>query len=122
MKGPVAPAGIGDQDVDRPARGLGRRHLAPDLDRIGDVGDAVARGLAGGHRRAQRRLAAADHRHGGAGAGERGGDRAADAASAAGHQSVLACERHILAGRESCSGRNILSLKFTGFKLVAGMF
>ena len=48
-------------------------------------------------------LAASDHGHGGAGSGQRRGNRAADAASAAGDQSVLACERHIPAGRESCS-------------------
>jgi len=115
-------AGVVDEDGDGPASSFGRRHLALDLDRVGDIGDAAARGLAGGHGRAQRRLAASDHGHGGAGAGERGGDRAADAASPAGDQSVLACERHIPAGRESCSGGNILSLKFTGFKLVARMF
>ena len=98
-KAPVSDRpGIVDQNVDRPAGRFGCRHLAPDLDRIGDVGDAASRGLAGGHRRAQRRLAAADHGHGGAGAGERRRDGAADAASAAGDQSVPARERHIPAG------------------------
>ena len=85
------------------AGGLGRRHLAPDLDRVGDVGDGAPRGLSGGNRRAQGCLAASDHGHDGAGSGQRRGDRAADAASPAGDQSVLACERHIPAGRESCS-------------------
>ena len=77
----------------------GRRHLAPDLDRIGDIGDAAARGLAGGHRprngaSLRPTTVTAGRRR------QRGGDRAADAASPAGDQSVLACERHILAGRE----------------------
>ena len=84
-------AGIGDEDVDGAARGRGRRHLPPDLGRVGDVGDGVARGRAGGDRRAQRRFAAAEHGDGGAGSGQRRGDGAADAASAAGDQSVLAC-------------------------------
>ena len=70
-----------------------RAHLALDLDHVGDVGDAAAGGVAGLDRFPQRRLGAADHRHGGAGSRERGGDRAADAASAAGHESVLASER-----------------------------
>jgi len=36
-----------------------------------------------------------DHGHRGAGARERGGDRAADPAAAAGHESMLARKRHL---------------------------
>jgi hypothetical protein len=97
-------AGIVDEDGDRPARRLRRRHLAFDLDHVGDVGDPASRGFAGGDRLAQRRFGASDHGHRGAGAGERGGDRAADAAAAAGHESMLARKRHVAS---SLGGRGI---------------
>src|SRR5262245_42034913 len=60
-----------------------------------NTADDAARGLARGDRLAQRRLGAADHGHRGAGAGERGGDRAANAAPAASHESMLARKRHM---------------------------
>ena len=47
---------------------------------------------------AQRRFAAADDRHRGARGGERRCDGAADAASAAGDESMPACERHRYSG------------------------
>jgi hypothetical protein len=59
--------------------------------------------------------------------GKRGGDRAADAAAAAGDESMPACERH---GRDGSFGwranRNraeiILSFKFFDHKLVGKIF
>ena len=86
--------GIVHQDGNGTAGRFGGGHLALDLDHVGDVGHAAARGVAGVDRLAQRRFGAADHGHDGAGARERGGDRAADAATAAGDESMLAVERH----------------------------
>ena len=43
-------AGIVDEDGDRPARRFGGGHLALDLARVGDVGNAAAGGVAGGDR------------------------------------------------------------------------
>src|SRR5207237_4908596 len=95
----------------RAARCLGGADLPLERGRVGHVGDGAARRRTGCDRRAQRRFAAADHGHGGAGAGERRGDRAPDAAAATGDEGMLARERHGLT----------LSLKFLEFKLVMWM-
>jgi hypothetical protein len=97
----VEPAGLGragivDQDGDRPPLAFGGADAPTRLHGIGDVGDLVAGRIAGRDRFPQRRFAAADHGDAGAGARERAGDRAADPATAAGDQRVLACQGHRL--------------------------
>ena len=86
-------AGIGDEDVDRAARGHGLADPAVHGFRVGDVGDHVARRLALPHHLGERLFAAA--RDGDGGAGLRQGCRngAADAAAAAGHKCVLSLKR-----------------------------
>ncbi len=112
-------AGVVHEDGDRAASRLGRGHLALDLGGIGHVGEAASGGVACGHGGAQRRLGAADHGHRRAGPGERGRDRAANAAAAAGDESMPACQRH---GLDFTPARRdapdyILCLKFLSFKL-----
>ena len=106
-----------------PRARLGGRHLA-DLARVGDVGDPASGGSPAATASRNGFFAAADHGHGGAGAGQRGGHRAADAASAAGDESMLAVERHCLppAGRELAGPAIYFSLKFQSFKLVGVIF
>ena len=80
-------AGVGHQDIDRlPRRGLCQRGLDRGL--VGDVGHHGGLRQPGGHNFVQHRPVTAEHRHSGASARQRGGDGAADAATAAGNQGV----------------------------------
>ena len=80
--------GIGDQDIDRLPR-CGFRNRGTDGGLIGNIGhDGKMRG-AGGNRLIQHRAVAAEHGDNGARLGQRGGDRAADAAPAAGNKRML---------------------------------
>jgi hypothetical protein len=67
---------------------------------------------------------AADHRHPGACARQRGSDGAADAASATSDESMLAVERHGVGFRRRlfAGEANTLCLKFQSFNLVREIF
>ena len=64
----------------------GFRNRGADGGLIGDIGDGRKMRGAGSDRPIQRRAIAAEHRDGGAGLRQRGGDREADAAAASGDQ------------------------------------
>jgi hypothetical protein len=88
----LRPAGIRDQNIDRSALRRRPGDRSDDRALIGDIREHIGLGVPGRYRFAQRLLMSPKHRHGGSIGGERRGDRAADPASAAGHEGMLALQ------------------------------
>ena len=110
-------AGIRHQNVERAAGGFGRLHAGLDRRRIGDIGHDHTGRMTRRDRIVERGLLAAKDGHGRAGRRQRRRHGAADAAAAAGHESMPSRKQGHEGDIRQVVPADTLSLKFIGLKL-----